>query len=897
MPSPHRILICDDEKRIRKSLGGLLRDNGYEVAVAENSAKCLEMVADQDFDLVILDIIMPDMDGIEVLDRIKKMGKDTEVIIITGYADKEKAIVAFRLSAYDFIEKPLGSKEILNTVSHCLSEMDLKRDLVKKTRELRESEEKYRRIFDESKDMIYITTREGRLADVNEAGVKLLGYDSKQEVLDMGSAGLLYYNPDDWKLFQKSIEQDGFVKDSPARFKKKDGTNLSVWITSTIKKDENGNVLGYEGIVRDVSVTAIEVIRKKTQALMRSIQEAKEEWEATFDAIEDAIFLVDDSFTIQRANKGLAKLVGKDLTDIIGQRCYKLLHGIDHVPRFCPRPLVVKNGSSHSGELWEPYLNRYLRIYYYPIISAKKGVREVIHVVRDITEAQKARQEIEYLANVVRHSHDAIISTDLNCRVTSWNEAAERIFGYGEKEAVGNHLDMIVPEEQRKECHLFVEEIGEGGEVGHHETTRKTKDGKSIDVDLTLSPIKDRKGDIIGVSFIARDVTYQKQLEAKLVQAQKMESIGTLAGGIAHDFNNLLMGIQGYASLMLLKIDPLHPHYDMLRKIEEQVQNASDLTKQLLGFAGSGRYETKLINFNELIRRSSEMFGRTKKEIVIFSKFGKDLWTVDVDQGQMEQVLLNLYVNAWHAMPGGGSLYLKTSNVTLDESYVKPYDVKAGNYVKISVTDTGIGMDKKIQQRIFDPFFTTKEMGRGTGLGLASVYGIVLNHKGIITVYSEKGYGTTFNIYLPACEKAITPTTKIVSDEVVKGTEAILLVDDEEQVLNTAKQMLEYLGYTVLVARGGIEAWALYRDNRDRIDLVILDLIMPDTGGGEVYDRIKALNPDVKVILSSGYSLNGETFEVFKRGANAFIQKPFSILELSYKIREVIDKISLSPNP
>jgi two-component system cell cycle sensor histidine kinase/response regulator CckA len=889
MPSPHRILICDDEEGIRKSLGGLLRDNGYEVAVAENSAGCVEMVAAQDFDLMILDIIMPDMDGIEVLDRIKKMGKDTEVIMITGYADKEKAIATFRLNAYDFIEKPFESKEILNTVSHCLSKLDLEKDLEKRSWDLKESEKKYRRIFDESKDMIYITTREGRFADVNEAGVKLLGYDSKQEVLAMESVELLYYNPDDRKLFQESIEQDGFVKDYPIEFKKKDGTRISVLITSTMRKDENGNVLGYEGIIRDV--TAIEAARKRTEGLMRSIREAKEEWEATFDAIEDAIFLVDETFTIQRANKGLAKLVGEDLTDIIGQRCYKLLHGIDHVPKFCPRPLVVKNRHSYTGELWEPHLNRHLRIYYYPIIGAKKGVREVIHVIADITERLKARQEIEYLASVVRHSQDAIISTDLNCQITSWNEVAERIFGYGEKEAVGNYMDMIVPEEQRKECHLVVEEIGEGSRPTYHEATRKTKNGELLDVELTASPIKDRKGDIIGVSFIMRDVTYQKQLEAKLVHAQKMESVGTLAGGIAHDFNNLLMGIQGYASLMLLKTDPSHSHYDMLKKLEQQVASGANLTSQLLGFARGGKYELEPTNLDALINRSSQMFGRTKKEIVIHRKFGKDIWTVDVDQGQIEQVLLNLYVNAWQAMPGGGNLYLETGNVTLDESFVKPYDVKPGRYVKLSVTDTGVGMDEKIQKRIFDPFFTTKEMGRGTGLGMASVYGIVQNHKGIITVCSKEGYGTTFNIYLPASEKVAIKPTKMAKDEVMKGTETILLVDDEEQVLDTAKQMLEYLGYTVLVAHGGEEAWALYQDNRDRIDLVILDMIMPGIGGGEVYDRMKALDPDEKVILSSGYSLGGETAEVFERGANAFIQKPFSIIELSYKIREVIDGI------
>lgn len=510
--------------------------------------------------------------------------------------------------------------------------------------------------------------------------------------------------------------------------------------------------------------------------------------------------------------------------------------------------------------------------------------------MRDITERQKARQEIEYLASVVRHSQDAIIGTDLDCRVTSWNKAAEKIFGYEEKEAVGNFIDIIVPDEQRKECHLFVEEIGEGRVIEHYETIRKTRDGRSIDVDLTLSPIKDSEGDIIGVSFIARDITYQKELEAKLLLAQKMESIGTLAGGIAHDFNNSLMGIQGYASLMLLNIDPSHPHHDMLRKIEKQVQNASALTKQLLGFAKGGRYEARPTNLNELIERSSEMFGRTKKEIFVHRKFEKDLWTVEVDQGQMEQVLLNLYVNAWHAMPGVGNLYLKTSNVALDESYVKPYDVKPGNYAKISVTDTGEGMDEKTLQRIFDPFFTTKEMGRGTGLGLASVYGIVTNHKGIINVYSEKGYGATFNIYLPASKKGITPPTWMVADEVKKGTETIFLVDDEERVLDAARAMLAHLGYTVLVAQGGEEAWASYQDNRDRIDLVILDMIMPGMSGGEVYDRIKALNPDVKVILSSGYSLDGKASEILERGTNAFIQKPFSITDLSRKVREVIDE-------
>ncbi len=880
MPSSHRILICDDEERIRKSLGGLLEDQGYDVATAPSSSECLEMAAAHDFDLVILDIVMPDMDGIEVLGRIKKMGKGTEVIMITGYADKERAITSFRLHAYDFIEKPFEAKAILNTVSNCLSKLELEKDLEKKGRELRESEEKYRRIFDESKDMIYITTREGRFAEINRAGVELLGYASRQEILNLESAEAVYYNHADRRRFQERIERDGFVKDYPVEFKKKDGTRIDVLITSNVRRDENGNVLGYEGIIRDVT---------GTKKLMKAIQEAKEEWETTFDAIEDAIFLVDRTYTIRRANKGLARLVGKDITDIVGQRCYKLLHGMDHVPEFCPRPLVVKDCRSHRGELWEPCLNRHLRIYYYPITDAGNGVREVIHVIRDITERKKARQEIEYLASVVQHSQDAIIATDLNCRISSWNKAAERIFGYKEKEAVGRFIDIIVPEEQRKKCHLLVEEISKGGTIARQGAKRKTKDGRHIDVDLSLSPIKDSEGNTIGVSSIIRDVTYQKELEAKLIQAQKMESVGTLAGGIAHDFNNLLMGIQGYTSLMLLDLDSSHPHYDMLKKIEQQVTSGASLTGQLLGFARGGRYEPKPTDPNMLIKNSSDMFCRTQKEIVVHTKLEKDVWAVEVDQGQIEQALLNLYVNAWHAMPGGGNLFLETRNVTLDKSYLEPYNLEPGRYVKISVTDTGIGMDKETLQRIFEPFFTTKEMGAGVGLGLASTYGIVKSHKGIINVYSEPGQGTNFNIYLPASgNRPIKETGP--SEKVLKGKESILFIDDEDRILDTGKEMLEALGYKVMVAGSGEKAIEIFKERHDDIDMVILDMIMPGMGGGEVYDRIKAVSPNVKVLLSSGYSIEGEAGKILKRGCNGFIQKPFNINELSRKIKEVLSK-------
>ena len=347
-----------------------------------------------------------------------------------------------------------------------------------------------------------------------------------------------------------------------------------------------------------------------------------------------------------------------------------------------------------------------------------------------------------------------------------------------------------------------------------------------------------------------------------------------LAGGIAHDFNNLLMGIQGYASLTLLDLDPSHPNYERLKRIEEQVQSGADLTKQLLGFARGGRYEVKPADMNDIIEKTSSMFGRTKKEISIHRKYGKDLWSVEVDRGQMEQVFMNLYVNAWQAMPGGGEIYLETENVLLDDEQAFPYAVKPGKYVKISVTDTGTGMDEKTRERIFDPFFTTKEMGRGTGLGLATVYGIIKGHKGMINVYSEPGHGTTFTIYLPASEKEVVKE-KTATGTIARGTETILLVDDEKMVLEVSKELLESMGYRVYAAGSGQEAIAVYMEKRNEIDLVILDMIMPGISGGETFDRLREINPGIKVLLSSGYSINGEAQNIWTAAATGSSRSPF----------------------
>ena len=381
----------------------------------------------------------------------------------------------------------------------------------------------------------------------------------------------------------------------------------------------------------------------------------------------------------------------------------------------------------------------------------------------------------------------------------------------------------------------------------------------------------------------------KKKLEAQLQYAQRMEALGTLAGGIAHNFNNLLAGIMGNISLTLFDSDPTQPHFEHLKRIEKLVKSGSQLTSQLLGYARGGRYDVRPLDLNQLVKETSNTFGATKKEIRIHRELAEDLLGIKADQGQIEQVLLNVFVNAADAMSGGGDLFVETMNVTDKDMSGRPYKPEPGAYVLLTVRDTGMGMDEKTLERIFEPFFTTKGLGTGTGLGLASVYGIIKAHQGYIDVESEKGQGTTFEIYLPASESKGGQACKS-AEHAAKGSETILLVDDEVMVLGVGVEVLRELGYTVLEAQGGGQAVELYNEKRDAIDLVILDMIMPDMGGGETYDMMREINPEVKVLLSSGYSIDGEATEILERGCDGFIQKPFSVEELSMKIREVLDR-------
>ena len=477
---------------------------------------------------------------------------------------------------------------------------------------------------------------------------------------------------------------------------------------------------------------------------------------------------------------------------------------------------------------------------------------------------------------------------------TTWNQAWYRTFGYSREEAngrSGNDIGLWVDPSDRGR---FVAMAKQQNHVTDFETLLRRRDGSIRACSLFARFIEKTNHRLLMAVYL--DITDRKlaeeehkKLQTQLIKAQKMEAIGTLAGGIAHNFNNILMGVQGRTSLMMMDKDPSSIDYEHLKGIEDYIKNAVELTRDLLGYARRGKYEVKPTNLNTIIQQENKMFGSTKKEVRFHEKYEKKIWPVEVDRGQIRQMLLNLYVNAWQAMPDEGDLYIQTNNIRVEKEDLPTFDVAPGNYVKISVTDTGIGMDAETQEKIFDPFFSTKDVSQGSGLGLASVYGIVKNHGGFIDVRSEKGKGATFDIYLPASESEDMEQGPLPRRLTIHpGHGSILIVDDESMVVEVGKAMLEKIGYSVFVAQSGPEALDIYRQHKEEIHLVILDMIMPEMGGGQTYDRLREIDERVKVILSSGYTIDGQAKEIMKRGCNGFIQKPFSMGVLSSKLHDVL---------
>jgi PAS domain S-box-containing protein len=526
------------------------------------------------------------------------------------------------------------------------------------------------------------------------------------------------------------------------------------------------------------------------------------------------------------------------------------------------------------------------------------GIRGFLIDISEFKNMEEYIRESEARFNqVVQFSPVGIFELDLEQRkFISVNDVMCNYTGYTEKELLSMDPAELLTESSREALERLYQNILAGIKTTapvEYKIRNRTNDELWVLVNYKIHYVNEqpKKASALVSDITAiRKAEEDKQiLETQLVQAQKMESLGTLAGGIAHDFNNLLTGIHGNVSLIKLETDPNFKHFEKLNNIETYVQRAVDLTKQLLGLAKGGKYEVKPTNINELLLSSSEIFSRTHKQLSVQRDLEDNIWTVEIDQSQIEMVLLNLYLNAWQAMGGSGDLFLKTENMVITKEYASKYNTQPDRYVKISVRDTGTGIDQATQKRIFDPFFTTKEKERGTGLGLASAYGIIKNHEGIINVYSEPGKGSVFNIFLPASEKE--PKHRIIAKKEIKmGKETILIVDDEKMIIEVGREMLTAMGYIVITAEDGEKALDIVKSGKHEIDLVILDMIMPRLSGSETFTQLRNIDPELKIILSSGYSIDGEASDIMNKGCNGFVQKPFGMDILSNKIREVLDE-------
>lgn len=420
--------------------------------------------------------------------------------------------------------------------------------------------------------------------------------------------------------------------------------------------------------------------------------------------------------------------------------------------------------------------------------------------------------------------------------------------------------------------------------VIHSENTAFDKYGNEIVTLLSLYPERDADGVLKGFDGYLIDITEKKKLEETLIQTQKMEAIGTLAGGIAHDFNNMLQGILGYATLIKAGISEDDPLYKQVDVIERSANRASGLTKQLLGFARTGKYITKPINLNNAVRNVVQIISRTfDKAIEIKTSLESGLSPIEADQSQLEHSILNLCLNSRDAMPEGGVLHIETLNYMGKPPFP---EADRGKYAVIKVSDTGAGIDKDVQMKMFEPFFTTKEQSKGVGMGLAMVYGVIKNHGGFVTADSELGEGSVFTIYFPATEKP-AEAEEIRREQVQRGRGTVLVVDDEDIVRDFAVSSLTQCGYEVLTASDGREALEVFNRRKDDISLVILDIIMPNMGGKETMERLKVIKPDLKILVSSGYSINGTAQEMLDAGATGFIQKPFTVSAIANKVREI----------
>jgi PAS domain S-box-containing protein len=805
---------------------------------------------------------------------------------------------------------------------------------------LRESEEKYRVVVENADEGI-VVAQDGRFTYVNPAACKIIGC-SPDEIV--GKPFLDVIHPDDraqrTSEYDRKLSGDERTYPSTYRVIAKDGS--SRWITGSgtlINWEGRPAVLGYvrditdekkteeieqaraERVIRDQK-TLLELGRLDTSDLDVAFRKISEVGGATLEVERVGIWLFE---------AGRSELVLKDLfkrSDGSHEAGDRLL-SVNYPGYFTmldeSRIIAAADAvtDERTGEFARGYLiplgitsmmdvpirlrGVMVGVLCHEHIGAPRqwtiedqefaaSVADTISLALEASERRKAEEALheseERYRYLFENSLDAVFTTDLTGNFTSANRTVEEVSGYTKDELIGkSYRDFVSPEASRYIFEMYNRLFNTGQPLISVKYAMMTKGGEERTVEGYATLL--RKGDeVVGFQGTLRDITDRLRLEEQLAQMQKMEAVGAMAGGIAHNFNNIMVGIMGYSEFLLGKKSPDDPDYKALRIIHEGTLRASELTKQLLSISRGAQYDLIGVDLNRVINKVMPLIiGTFDKTIAVKTHLAPDLSKIEGDVGRLEQCLLNLCINARDAMPRGGTLTIETKDRFLDKEFVRSHlGAKSGPYVVLTITDTGTGIAPDIKDRIFEPFFTTKRDSGGTGMGLATVYGIMRSHNGFVTVYSESDCGSTFNLYFPAATGRPEPVAVDEKTGDRSGGETILLIDDEPVVREMWGDFFAQKGYRVLVAENGLVGLDVFTAHRDEIDLVILDLIMPKLGGKDTLAGLREINPTVKVLVTSGYSENGQAGEIVRLGVDGFVQKPAQLALLEEKVEEILKK-------
>lgn len=741
-------------------------------------------------------------------------------------------------------------------------------------------EDHFRRLYENAPLSYYASDSYGRIVNVNKKWCETFGY-SKKEAVGSFFGDLLLVGGN--KAYDSIFNM---MKDGQTTFElemlRKDGSSLTIYYAGEIlEKSVEGETLTH-AILLDITA------QKKAE---KEVEASAKIWEKTFNAIQDVVTIQDGDMRIIKHNRAASEFFGMEELD--GEKCFNVLCGINEPCANCPLNTTFDFREPAIGIVNHEKIKKQLHITSLPVLDKNGEIDFVVHVSRDVTEHLKVEAERILLATAIDQLMETVVITDVYGDIQYVNPVFERTTGYSRAEVYGKNPRILKSGQHPPEFYKTMWETLLAGDVWQGTLINKSKDEKIIEEKATISPVRDKNGNIVNFVAVKRNVSREASLERQLRQAQKMEAIGTMAGGIAHDFNNILGGILGYSEIMRQYIPKNTKALNALEQINAAALRATGLVKQILEFSRHGESEKKPIDIIPIIKEAVKMLRASiPANISIKTLFAVSSGIIVADPVQMYQIIMNLCTNAKDAMEKQKSGVLKiiiTHKKGFCKDMVNHIDTVSGEYIDLEISDNGCGMDKLDISRIFDPFFTTKEIGKGTGLGLSVVHGIVKSHKGHITVDSEPGKGTTFHVLFPAASKDKNKEDKPEPDSLLRGNESIMLVDDEEMLVASLGALLDSLGYKTTTFTDPFKAFESYKYSPESFDMVITDMTMPGMSGVELSEKMLSLTPELTVIICSGFSNIMDKRSAEQSGIKHFIMKPVIFKDLAEKVRNAFD--------